>query len=211
MLQIADRGPEFLPRDFDVGIDPPPANDSAQTRYELETLRIYKKERTRAVRQKIEYENGADRTNPDFFADVVDHFDIQHYPLTMDLMNIAVKDVTFFVVREKKRYQRARPSQLADDLDPVIENPAHASYPSGHAAQMYALALLLSALDPQRKDMYTSKAFDIARRREIAGVHYPGDSIAGFALATVVMEALMDTEEFKTYIPMAQKEFSAVR
>lgn len=210
LLAVIDAGPQYLPESMDVHVEPPPANDSVQTKYELSRLREYKNLRTEDVRNLILYENDPALGFPEFFADVVD-WEQGEYRLTKDLINIFVGEVSFFVLREKQKFQRPRPNQLADDLDNVIENPAHAAYPSAHATQMYIMALLLSTLDPQGKEMYTNKAFDIAGRREIAGVHYPSDTVAGFKLAAVVFEELLKQDYIKILLPMAKEEFSAGR
>lgn len=59
--------------------------------------------------------------------------------------------------------------------------------------------------------MYTNKAFDIAGRREIAGIHYPGDTVAGFKLAAVVFEEMVKQDDIKILLPMAKEEFSTGR
>lgn len=208
LLSIIEKGPSILDQALQVHVAPPPENSSAQTKYELETLRAYKLERSQATRLQILDEN-KDELISERFADIID-LSLIKTPNTISLLYAVITDAGYFVLREKQRYQRPRPSQLAIDLDPVISNPPHAAYPSGHATQHYAAALVLGMLDPEKKDVYIKKAFDVARRREIAGVHYPSDSVAGFKLAIVLVNELMKTQQFQQLYLKSSKEKFAI-
>lgn len=66
LLQIIEAGPQYLPNDMDVHVEPPPANDSIQTKYELSRLRGYKNLRTEDVRSRILFENDPELSYPGF-------------------------------------------------------------------------------------------------------------------------------------------------
>lgn len=134
-------------------------------------------------------------------------YDFDAHPVTNSLLSSVDRDVIYFILREKMKYQRARPTQLAPDLTTVIAVPKHSAYPSGHAGQVYAAALVLSAVDPANAEKYRQLAIDVAHRREIAGVHYPSDSEAGRAIAAQVVAALMKDPEIQKRIALAKKEF----
>jgi PAP2 superfamily len=78
-----------------------------------------------------------------------------------------------------------RPSEYSAMVQPIIEVPQHASLPSGHATEAHVTAGILSELVPGAKegkltDKYLRRlAFRIARNREISGVHFPVDTLAG--------------------------------
>jgi acid phosphatase (class A) len=205
LVLLIKKGPTILNQTLQVHVAPPPQNTSAQTKYELETLRAYKLERTQATRRKI-FDENKDEMISERFSDVIELSRVKT-PMTIRLLHAVIADVGYFVLREKQRYQRPRPSQLTSDLELVIPNPPHASYPSGHAAQHYAVALVLGTIDPDKKDIYINKAFDVARRREVAGVHYPSDSIAGFILAEFLVNKLMGTQEIQQLFQLSLKEF----
>jgi len=91
----------------------------------------------------------------------------------------------------KGLHQRRRPPQRAPALLPPIEVPGHASYPSGHATQARLMARCIEAALPttpdnirgQLGDVIDTLAARIARNREIAGLHFHSDTVAGWNLA----------------------------
>jgi hypothetical protein len=91
----------------------------------------------------------------------------------------------------KGLHQRRRPSQRAPALLPPIEVPGHASYPSGHATQAHLMASCVKAALPTTPDNIRAElgevldtlAARIARNREIAGLHFHSDTVAGWDLA----------------------------
>jgi acid phosphatase (class A) len=108
-------------------------------------------------------------------------------------LQIAICSVAaFWVMREKVKFNRPRPVQLRPDLNPPF-CPGHAAYPSGHASEANACALaLIEAVDkyPKLHLPLSTAAADIARRREIAGVHYRSDSACGAIVAQQLISAL---------------------
>jgi hypothetical protein len=99
----------------------------------------------------------------------------------------------------KGLHQRRRPSQRAPALLPPIEVPGHASYPSGHATQARLMAkcveeaLPTTQLKSQLGDVIDTLAARIARNREIAGLHFHSDTVAGRALADDAFAILNST------------------
>lgn len=197
----------LLPEDFKTGMDPVPANSSAQTRADLDAmLKMQEEERTPEQVAAISFENEVSSVIDIFVKNGL--FDKTKYPNTLEILNVAVKEVSHFIYVEKAHYNRARPVQLEPKLTTVIPTPRHAAYPSGHAGQSWTVALILSSLDPANKDKYEQLAIDIAHRREIAGVHYPADSAAGRQLATNVAAAMMEKEIFHAFYLKAKKEWT---
>jgi membrane-associated phospholipid phosphatase len=120
------------------------------------------------------------------------------YPYTTKVLGIASLVGTFVAMYYKALYRRPRPSQLCPALLPPIEVPGHASFPSGHSTQAHLMALcmndVLNGLPQQATivdDLWTL-ADRIARNREIAGLHYASDTLAGVCLAQGSI-ALLDT------------------
>ncbi|OIN86684.1 MAG: hypothetical protein AUJ12_05245 [Alphaproteobacteria bacterium CG1_02_46_17] len=195
LIQALTDGPAILSKDEQFDIVPAPANDSESTKQDLDYLRaIAKTERTADEIEKIEWEN---RNIPlsaferDGLIDLAKNDDIRLFSLKTD------REISYFILSKKMEYGRARPSQLATDLETVIPNPPHASYPSGHAGQSWMVALVLSEIDPVNAEKFKNQAIDIAHRREIAGVHYPADSAAGRDLAEKVFAKLLAVPEYK--------------
>jgi len=105
----------------------------------------------------------------------------------------------------KKHYNRIRPSILMDKLNdcnikedkliPWIKVPLHPSYPSGHATQGMYTAEILSYYDPDNKDIYMKAGKLIGYNRELAGLHYRSDTIAGFKLGKYLAQQQIKKSE----------------
>lgn len=197
-LALIEQGPYFLPRGEAIVVPPPFANDSEETKTELEILRKYQAERrTPEEIARINAENTGDL-----------NFENMPRSEKIDMaVGLAVRELNFFIMKWKKEYNRARPTQLAPDLTTLVAIPGHAAYPSGHATQARMVALVLGYIDEKNKAAYESYAHEVAVRREIAGLHYPSDSIAGEKLADAVFEKLLQKPEYKQVLDAAKQDF----
>ncbi|PCI57056.1 MAG: hypothetical protein COB36_01950 [Alphaproteobacteria bacterium] len=201
-LQFLQVGPMILSRDEVFDVAPPPANGSQITKDELIFLKnLEKNKRNEDTRLRIYSENAA--TSPREFFVKEGLLNAENYN-TISLLILIHADQTYFIMERKKHFSRARPSQLDEDLGTVIPNPAHAAYPSGHASQAYIVALVLSEFDPENAEKYKKVAIDVAHRREIAGVHYPSDSVAGRKLAVDILARLRA-------VPVFEKKFQEAK
>jgi subtilisin family serine protease len=108
------------------------------------------------------------------------------YPKTWQLMNTMSDLALMPVMHFKKRFARARPSQIEPRIAPLLEVPGHPAYPSGHSTQNFLIAHLLSEVIGDDAELI-ARVFAIARRvaenREYAGLHYASDTQAGEDLA----------------------------
>lgn len=84
----------------------------------------------------------------------------------------------------KLAVRRRRPQM--DDLPPLTGTMSQLSYPSAHATTSAAGARVLSELLPSA--VVYPLAVAMAGSRLYLGVHWPSDSLAGFALGTAVAE-----------------------
>ncbi len=180
-------------------VAPPPLNDSKETLEEIKyLLEIAKTERTDDNVARIHYENNGGKAHEFFLKEGL--IDASNYK-TVELLKMIDVDHMYFILERKKHFSRPRPSHLASelgmDLELVISNPPHPAYPSGHASQTYMVALVLSDFDPENAEKYKQFAVDVAHRREIAGVHYVSDSVAGRKLAVDVLAKLREVAPFE--------------
>jgi len=108
------------------------------------------------------------------------------YPKTWQLMNTMSDLALMPVMHFKKRFARARPTQVEPRIEPLLEVPGHPAYPSGHSTQNFLIAHLLSEVIGDDAELI-ARVFAIARRvaenREYAGLHYASDTAAGEELA----------------------------
>ena len=98
---------------------------------------------------------------------------------------------TAIVQRVKLAFDAPRPDVLSNQVQPMLPMPLHGSYPSGHATQAFAVAMLLTLLtrndeSNQGEVRPDSQLFRMAARvatnRTVAGVHFPSDSASGALL-----------------------------
>ncbi len=89
----------------------------------------------------------------------------------------------------KNTIGRARPSQFAEHgafaYDFLAFVPKWASFPSGHATSIMALAVGLAFLMPRLRYVFLMLGFWVGFARIATGAHYPSDVLAGLALGAV--------------------------
>ena len=202
LLKIIEDGPVIMSREEIFEVKIPPENSSEITAKEIAYLHeIAKTERDEETVERILYEDSGVDAHDMFVNEGL--IDEDNYK-TLLLMEIINNDNMYFILERKRHFARPRPSELDETLETVIPNPPHAAYPSGHATQTYINALVLADFDPDNADVYKQFAIDVAHRREIAGVHYPSDSVAGRKLAVDVLARLRD-------IPIFEKKYQAAK
>lgn len=196
LLSVIDSGPVGVLRsDQQYDLPSPPSNDSDVTTKEIAYLhKLLEKSRTFDAVQRIIYEDNTPLLH-DLFVNEGLLQDRSHK--TRQFLTWVNTETYYFILERKKFFARPRPSELDPTLDTVVPNPPHASYPSGHAAQAHMFALILADFDPVHAERYIQFAYDVAHRREIAGIHYPSDSEAGRELAEYLYKTLRANPDFE--------------
>src|SRR5205807_8306588 len=110
-------------------------------------------------------------------------------------------------------------------LMPPIEPPGHASFPSGHATEGYLLSKTLEKVlvpiastpadpnsptndtDPDESTPLLRLARRVARNREVMGLHYPSDTVAGRILANKTYPLLWNLVSVQDIVAKAQDEW----
>jgi membrane-associated phospholipid phosphatase len=135
------------------------------------------------------------------------------HPCTNLLVQGCMRAAEFAAMHYKNHFQRPRPSQLWPQLMPPVQVPGHASFPSAHSTQAHTIATVLQKVAAgvvlSVDDVTTRLAQRIARGREVLGLHYPSDTVAGQHLAQDVATAFMAAPEIARLITAAQKEWEA--
>lgn len=93
------------------------------------------------------------------------------------------QEASRIILNYKNKFKRIRPSFACPDIYTIVPVPIHYSYPSGHATQAYLTALYLSEKYPEFSEKLFRYAYQVSINREIAGLHYPSDTSAGYILA----------------------------
>lgn len=84
----------------------------------------------------------------------------------------------------KRRLLRPRPSRAIPGFFPLAENPDAFSFPSGHTAAAFAVALALAGEPFGAGPLALLLACGIALSRVYLGAHYPLDVLAGVGLGS---------------------------
>ncbi len=187
---------------------PPPANGSAETQQELLNLLLLQRDARGsrdALYVQIEDRRGILPADVLYFHGMIPPLD--EAPELWSLLDTVNDEALWFVLREKMRFSRARPSDLDPVLRPLVTVPAHAAYPSGHAAQYQAVVGVLGALVPDCHEAWRALASEIAHRREVAGLHFASDTEAGRALGERIANALLEGGHLE---PMIERLTAAV-
>jgi acid phosphatase (class A) len=134
-----------------------------------------KKFRTKLIVEQINREN---LDILDFFFEEIGSEKIDNTLIHSKLSDV-LYDVGLVVLDLKTRFNRVRPSVVLSSIDPILDVPWHSSYPSGHSAQATVVSELMANLFPNKRRSFDQLAKRIGKNREIAGLHYPSDTLAG--------------------------------
>ncbi len=135
-------------------------------------------------------------------------------PHTAMLVRRAMIDAGLSTSRAKAHYKRTRPfaaKQLAS-CTPKDEAMLRGdgSYPSGHAAIGWMLALVLTDLAPEKTNPLLLRGWDFGQSRVICRVHWKSDVEAGRIMASATFARLQSDPTFKAQRELARTELKAV-
>ena len=112
----------------------------------------------------------------------------------------------------KQKYHRVRPYVLYNtgtcypkDEERLRNN---GSYPSGHSARGWAMALILAEINPAKKEAILKRGFDMGQSRVICGYHWQSDVNAGRLAGSAAVAMLHSNPAFVEQLNKAKKEFS---
>jgi len=196
-------GVEDWSKEFTV--QEPPANTSLRTEKELEYLMKLKALRTPEKLKQIDEECSPEGI---VLADFAFSKIPEEYPKLKELIMYTYWRTEPLVMKFKFRFNRVRPSFLLPDIEPTIEIPNHAAYPSAHSTACFTYAYAISDAVPGKRDELLSSAQTIAQNREIAGVHYPSDSRAGKELAIQIHQHLTKDPVYLQMVEEARAEYT---
>ena len=175
--------PITLFEDFEISLMPYPENSSKQTIDELKELSL--------IEGDEEFVKEHD--------DVDGIFQKKHKELGLEFNRDEAKDLlrqsSKYIMREKYKYNRPRPYQLAEfyniDLNGFdLDSMKTPSYPSGHATQGYLLGKFYSDRHPDYRKEFMRLGEDVAESRIVAKAHFPSDKKAGIDLAEKLFDNL---------------------
>ena len=114
-------------------------------------------------------------------------------------------------VKPKAFYQRKRPYERFNEhmLTEYEEEDlrGNGSYPSGHSLRGYALALLLSEVNPANADTIMARGYMYGESRVIVGAHWQSDVDASRLGSAIELSRLHTSPAFLEQLGKAQDEF----
>jgi acid phosphatase (class A) len=202
---------------------PPPAPDGSPTQQnELVQEEHLVKTRTPERFAQAKWDNEHENASA-FYAALGSDFDIKNLPQTAKLLELVLNDQAVVASASKVFFHRKAPvvafmppvvSYAEWSCDADVKKPADRplrSYPSGHATMGYSLAIVLSALMPEKSQAILTRASDYAYSREVCGDHYHSDIEAGHALGNALGIMLLNSSTLKPQMEAAKAELRAAR
>lgn len=181
----------------DVATVRPPAPPNQEiTQQELQELKALVAERDADALAQVRY---WDAGAPSYRWLQIALTQIRSKPLTnprvargLSLLNVAIYDALVATWDAKYNFNRPRPAQVDPTLTTLVSTPNSPAYPAEHAVVAGAAAAILSYLYPDDAAVFQAKAEAAGRSRLLAGVQYPSDIEAGFALGRAVAAKVLE-------------------
>jgi PAP2 superfamily len=133
---------------------------------------------------------------------------------TATLIDAMLQDAVPITFRLKEQFNRGRPHHCCDlPLEPMFwarlhtNYPGHPAYPSGHSTQVHIVAELYARMFPTKREALFAAAYGVARNREIAGLHYASDTVAGRKLAVQLVDAFLKVPRLNMLFEQAKREW----
>jgi acid phosphatase (class A) len=187
-----------------IHLDPPPAVGSAAAMAEIaELLDLAKTERPARLTEILEQ----DGAYHEYLFRMVMMTD-QSHPHTYELVKVGARVSEMLMAYYKLVFNRPRPQQIAPALFPPVGAAPHPAYPSGHATTARLAALCLCDVVPAALAGAVMWMSDrIARNREVAGVHYRSDTVAGQSLAQQAHDIMLQGARYIALRNLARAEW----
>lgn len=181
-------------------VPPPPANDSAETRAELEQLRRITRNLTPADLPRMRRWSVEEKTVLTHWSTMADEM-CRTYRLSSPagarvqaLLAGGVNTALIACWNNKYLYLRPRPTMLDPSITAVLGVPDHPSYPAGHPTVAGAASRILKQFFPQDSATFQDMTVDNGLFRLQAGAHFMSDIRAGVLLGHRVAGDILAAE-----------------
>ena len=143
------------------------------------------------------------------------HISQTETPEIWELMERGITTVTQIRSVPKAFYHRVRPFMYfgehlltdgKEEADSILANDG--SYPSGHTATGWAVAMILAELNPERADALFARAYQYGESRLIVGAHWQSDVEAGRLVAAIGYSQVHNSPEYCEQMAKAKAEFN---
>lgn len=132
-------------------------------------------------------------------------------PMLMRLLGRALTEVGNYSGFYKNVAERPRPYAEDTSIKLCYDNPqfpldAKRSYPSGHAANGYAAALMIAEVFPARRQQIIARGIRYGENRVVCGAHQPSDVFEGQLLAIEYFKEVSMVDRFQQDLGCARAE-----
>ena len=141
-----------------------------------------------------------DKNNNDLLLDIVDQ-------KRSDWIEL-IKDIDIYTIRLKMKYARPRPYEISEEIESTTDTDDSPSFPSGHAIEAHALAVILGDKFPDKKEELTKMADKISLSRLQMGNHYPSDIEVGEKVGKLIADAYLGVKKSYTISKSERKEIA---
>tara|TARA_R100000329_G_scaffold101198_1_gene83444 strand:+ start:673 stop:2367 length:1695 start_codon:yes stop_codon:yes gene_type:complete len=141
-----------------------------------------------------------DKNNNDLLLDIVDQ-------KRSDWIEL-IKDIDIHTIRLKMKYARPRPYEISEEIESTTDTDDSPSFPSGHAIEAHALAVILGDKFPDKKEELTKMADKISLSRLQMGNHYPSDIEVGEKVGKLIADAYLGVKKSYTISKSERKEIA---
>jgi acid phosphatase (class A) len=139
----------------------------------------------------------------------------QETPRLYQLMRRVMIDAALSTFRAKSQYNRPRPFVVnkKTTCTPAEEGilMKSGSYPSGHAAIGWALALILCEIAPEQTDALLARGRAFGESRMVCNVHWQSDVSEGRMMGAATVARLHADPQFRADVEAAKAELAVVR
>lgn len=137
----------------------------------------------------------------------------ENTPAIYKLMTKMKEDAGDLATRAaKQHYMRTRPFVLFNEPSATPDDEAalskNGSYPSGHTAIGWAVAIVLSEIAPERVNEILKRGFETGQSRVIVGAHYQSDVDMGRVVGSGIVGILHANPEFMRDLANAKAEYA---
>ena len=188
---------------------PPPANDSATTKAELDALFAIQNSRT-----KDQSDRGVadDKEEVWRFADVFadPNFNAAKLPIFTAFFDRVVATEPAVVDPAKDTFKRPRPHMIDSRINPLVKKKTSGAYPSGHVTIGTLMGILLSNMVPEKRAALMARAWEYGNNRMVVGIHYASDVEAGRLSGYAIAAVLATHSDFNQEFASAKAELRTV-
>ncbi|AHG18582.1 acid phosphatase [Chania multitudinisentens RB-25] len=137
-------------------------------------------------------------------------------PQIFTLITTMKEDAGEYATRSaKKHYNRIRPFAFFNEPTCRPEDEkmlsTNGSYPSGHTAIGWSVALILAEINPARQNEILKRGYELGQSRVICGYHWQSDVDAARVVASSVVATLHTNPDFVSQLAKAKQEMKTLK